>query len=426
MYYAKQFAFLFYSLLLVACEQTSSPDLTLTGLENKASYFLTAKHSGLNLDVPGGQSLDGLGLQQYTPNSTLAQQFVLEAVGANTWKIVNQATGKALEVSDGTLTLGAQVQQWAKADIPWQTWRLREKNGDYIIKNVHTGLVLDVFENNLESGAKVIQWFEHGEVNQLWKLTKVNTATHQEPDAPAESAPAPAEPIRTNSVQTIIDDMTLPHEGKLRGVPDGYNWSSKPRVGMGNNPEGFQALIAWGQLYEAAEGNPARNSRVQLKDIRTWILSKRTNTWSLVQTSAGVNGGAYREDYQNNVNVPAEIRPEVTGGVSVTAGNGYNFHFWPTVDRATIDPNDIKGVFTTVQARLVLNDPDGPDDRAEARYLLGMGADYWRGVDGQWDNFKTNGDVGIGRHRFVSIDWQSFNMTSVPAEELRLNPPPLE
>jgi hypothetical protein len=237
------------------------------------------------------------------------------------------------------------------------------------------------------------------------------------------------EPAALNSVQTIIDDMTLPHEGKLHGVPDSYDWSAKPRPGMWNTPvkDGvtFYALIAWGQVYEAATGNPAWNSRVQLKGIRSYVLSKRTNTWKRVQASASVDGAAYREDFQGDANRPADIRAEATGGISVTAGDGHNFHFWPTVGRAAIDPNDIKGVFTTIRARLVLNDPNGPDDRTQARYLLGMGADYWLNQTIVWQsNPWVNGDVAIGRHKFVKPYWQSFNMSTLSADELRRNPPP--
>jgi hypothetical protein len=243
----------------------------------------------------------------------------------------------------------------------------------------------------------------------------------------AACSTAPAEELEAevaNTVQTIIDDMRLPHEAKLHGVPNSYDWSKEPRLGMGNNPGEFRALTAWGQVYEAANGNPARNSRVQLKNIQTYVLSKRTNTWTRVQFSGDMEGAAYREDFVGDVSKSADIRVEETGGISVTAGGGYNFHFWPTSGRATIDPNDVKGVFTTIRARLVLADPSGPDDRREARYLLGMGADYWLDETAQWDNFKTNGDVGIGRHKFVKSYWQSFNMSSLSATQLQGNPPP--
>lgn len=227
------------------------------------------------------------------------------------------------------------------------------------------------------------------------------------------------ESTASNSVQLIINDMTLPHDAKLHGVPDYYDWSAGPRMGMGNRPVDrngvtFYALTAWGQVYEAASGNPASNSRVQIKDIRTYVLSKRTNTWNLVQRQDVVEGAAYREDFAGDANKPADIRSEPSGGISVTAGDGHNFHFWPKGGRAVIDPNDIKGVFTTVRARLVLNNPNGPDDRNTARYLLGMGADYWLNQTIQWQSDPwVNGDVAIARHKFVKPYWRSFNMTSL-------------
>ena len=229
-----------------------------------------------------------------------------------------------------------------------------------------------------------------------------------------------------NSVEEIIDDMTLPHEAAPKGVPASYNWAQKPRLGMGNTPGIFTALIAWGQVYETSAGNTAANTRVELRNIRTYLLSRKTDQWTRVQATTSVDGAAYREDFANDQSKPAAVRIEPSGGLSVVAGNGYNFHFWPISGRVTINPNDIAGVFTTVQARLVLDNPNAPDDRSKAQYVLSMGADYWLNQSAQWDNFKTNGDVGIGRFKLVTTQWKAFNMSSATPQQLRQNPPPLE
>lgn len=225
-----------------------------------------------------------------------------------------------------------------------------------------------------------------------------------------------------NSLDLIIGDMTLPHEGRPHGVPDSYSWAAGPRVGMGNDPGTFRAMIAWGQLYEDAEGNPATNTRVQIRDIRAYIL-RGDGQWHLLQSSQRVEGALYREDFAGDVNIPGEIRREDDGSISVIAGQGHNFHFW-TPQRSPIDPDDIHGVFTTVQARLIVDDPALPDDRHTARYLMSMGADYWLSTTAQWDNWTTNGDIGIGRFRYVTPAWQWFNMTSLSEAELRQHPPP--
>ena len=233
-------------------------------------------------------------------------------------------------------------------------------------------------------------------------------------------------PKTVNTLQTIADDMQLPHAAKLHGVPDSYDWADKPRLGRSTNSGAFKAFIAWGQVYESAQGNPAHNTRVQLRNLEAFLLSKNTGRWTRLQFSVDVEGAAFKEDFANNASQPPQQRRESDGSVSVTAGGGYNFHFWCSCGRSTIDPQDIAGVFTTVQARLLLDDAQKPDDRAVAQYLLGMGADYWLDQTVQWkSDWSANGDVGIGRMKFVTTDWQAFNMTTVSLSDLTANPPPL-
>lgn len=229
-----------------------------------------------------------------------------------------------------------------------------------------------------------------------------------------------------NSIETIISDMKLPHEGRPHGVPTSYGWTKGPRMESGNDPAAFGAIIAWGQVYEDAEGNPAKNTRVQLKDIKAYLLSKKDGKWRLIQNSRDVAGAAYREDFVGDINKPADIRNEADGSVSVKAGGGYNFHFWPSTGRAPMDPDDIGGVFTTVRARLIIDDPTQPDDRAKARYLLNMGGDYWLNLNAKWDNWTTNKGIAMGRFKYVKPEWQAFNMTTLSEDEIRRNQPPLE
>lgn len=245
--------------------------------------------------------------------------------------------------------------------------------------------------------------------------------------ASACTAAATAEkPPETDWIAQIADDMRLPHEGRPHGVPASIDWSVGPRIGRGNDPGTFKAFIAWGQLYEAAEGNPATNTRVEIRDMNAYVLSKADGEWHLVQDADIVSGAAYREDFSGDVNRPADARFERSGVVSVTAGEGHNYHFWPSSGRVTIDPEDIAGVLVTAQARLILDDPDGPDDRDQARYVMGVGADYWLSLTAQWDQWKTNGDVGIGRFRYVTPEWQTFTMSSLDEDALRQNPPPVQ
>jgi hypothetical protein len=231
--------------------------------------------------------------------------------------------------------------------------------------------------------------------------------------------------ITNNSLEDIIGDITLPHEGLPHGVWNIYDWGKAPRKGSMNPPDDWTAAIAWGQLYEWKDGNPANNTRVQIRDLAMYYLSKTDSGWHKLQSAVRVEGAAYVEDFVGDVNKPADIRKEPDGSISVTAGDGYNFHFWPSTGRVTIPKGDVLGCFVTVNARLILHDPNGIDDRNSARYLMGVGGDWWQSMDAVWDNWKTNWDMGIGRFRFVTNEWQGFNLITLSPEQTKLFPPPL-
>jgi len=234
-----------------------------------------------------------------------------------------------------------------------------------------------------------------------------------------------------NTIQTIIDDMTLPHEDKLHGMPSTSNWAHNPRVGFGTNAkrDTFTAFTAWGQIYETADGNPAKNTRVQIRKMRAYYMSKDKREWVVLQAIDPIEGDAYVEDFVDNVSIKADIRDESNngGGISVTAGNGYNFHFWPAGSRASLNTDDVAALFTTFQARLILKDENKFDDRFLADYLAGCGGDYWKNLSAQWSaDWTANGDFAIGRMKRVTEDWQAFNAYAGSFDVLRDNPPPLD
>ncbi len=226
------------------------------------------------------------------------------------------------------------------------------------------------------------------------------------------------------TLDEIITDMTLAHEGRPHGVPTSIDWALKPRVGALAPPLGWNAAIAWGQLYEWIGGNPATNTRVQIKDLEMYYLSKADQKWHLLQKSVGVDGNAYVEDFAGDVNKPADKRIEKDGSVSVKAGGGYNFHFWSKLGRVKYPVNDVAGIYVTVKARLVVDKAELPDDRTSAKYVMSVGGDWWQTLTVAWDQWKTNADMGISRFRFVTPEWKSYNMCSVSANTLRTNPPP--
>ena len=239
------------------------------------------------------------------------------------------------------------------------------------------------------------------------------------------AAGAATEPLRT---QTIIDDMTRPHEARLSGVPDSYDWAGGPLVRKGNNPpDDWSATTAWGQIYREAEKAIPANTRIQIRNFELYQLKKSTGKWVKLQDSdnIGIGGGAYAEDYVNDESKKPDVRDEGNRSVSVKLELGYNFHFWPN-SRETIDPNDINAMLSVFEARLILDNSNGTDDRNQARLLAGSGGDYWRSLDAKWkSDWSNNAGFALGRLKFVTNDWQYFTAcTYDPIGNVGDNPPP--
>ncbi len=237
----------------------------------------------------------------------------------------------------------------------------------------------------------------------------------------------PTQPLST-ALQLVLDDMTEPHEGIPNGVPDSYGWGEKPRIGYGNiPPDGWNAALPWGQVYTDVKGNSTTNTRFQIRNMQLWYLSKKENRWKEWSISSNIAGANYAENFQNDTNIEADIRAETDngGGISSTLVTGYNFHFWNNDGRTEIDPEDIAGVWTSLESRLILDDPDATDDREEARLMMSAGADYWENVSIAWDQWKTNGDIFIGRFRYLTREWQTFYAHTLTEEQLKINPPPI-
>jgi len=247
----------------------------------------------------------------------------------------------------------------------------------------------------------------------------------------------PVIPICTDSIfniQSAINDMNLAPDAALHGT-EAVSWdkgeaSSYPIPVPAKNWKGewFQAITDWGQVYIPRSGSTATNTRCQIRNVTTLIL-KKDAVWYKVQ-SGNPQGAAYVEDFANNASIGADARDEANngGGVSVKVGvgnwAGHNYHFWSTGSRATINVNEIIGVFTFCQARLITEDASKPDDRANCKNILQMGADWWLNESTGWlPDWSANSGIGGGRSKWITNDWQYFSMSTLPPDELKKNPP---
>ena len=97
----------------------------------------------------------------------------------------------------------------------------------------------------------------------------------------------------TSVADRIAGDMQGKNEAYPHGVPLSYEWANGPVVIMGNNSKGWQAITSWGAVYEDSKGNPATNTRVNIRDMQTYVLLQSTGKWLLVQNTSSPMGAAY-------------------------------------------------------------------------------------------------------------------------------------
>jgi hypothetical protein len=230
--------------------------------------------------------------------------------------------------------------------------------------------------------------------------------------------------VVVNTIDNVVNDMQGSHEAPPFGVPVTYTWQAGPRIGMGNDPGTFRAMLPWGQIFETAPGNTSTNTRIEIRGLKAYYLNKKTNSWQLWVGAQKPTGLYTSQDLTVKVTKPADIKT-LAESISVGMLKGYNFYLLAPM-RTTISPGDIGGVFITVQARLILQDDTKPDDRDAAQLMLSAGGDYWLNLTAAGDNFSNNGDIAIGKFKRLTREWRAFNMHTLTAEQIRNTPPPLE
>lgn len=190
-----------------------------------------------------------------------------------------------------------------------------------------------------------------------------------------------------------------------------FSWIEHGRLAMGNDPKGFDRILPWSVIV-AAPNNRLPTVHVELRNLRLYMRSKRTGEWREIALPRKWDGSHFAHELKGKKFDKLEI--ERDGSIStVIADQRYFAHFWPAQGRRRIDPADVGGVLVVMEARM-----DRADYDDGGRYLMNAAADYWAQATGGFDNYKTNGDAGIGRLKSLTPEWRSFAMTTVPVDEL--------
>jgi hypothetical protein len=224
-------------------------------------------------------------------------------------------------------------------------------------------------------------------------------------------------PIGLPQLIEIKADGVRAHEAVPLGVPRGYDWASRARVGAGNDPGPFTAITGWGQVFWA-EGAGANGSLVQIRNFQVLLCHGPQREWTLLQRG-DIEGRQFGADFRNNANQPAALFHRQAGVAAIAFAPGSSFHFWPRHGRASLPDRDLCGVVVLLQARAASPSADSGAAPAPGTYLIGLGADYWIDQTVGWDSYKTNKDIAIGRLKLLGPEWAWYGLSTASDADLQ-------
>jgi len=150
-----------------------------TDLLSGVSYVITNKNSGMVLDLPDGVLDAGTNIQQWEKNGASVQEWRIVSEENGYCRIVSMADESmciAVAGNDATNGLNIELQKYTGADH--QLFKLIREGTYYGIVSKCSGDqgALDVYEWSTELGGNVNQWEYHALDCQVWKLDVVHPA----------------------------------------------------------------------------------------------------------------------------------------------------------------------------------------------------------------------------------------------------------
>jgi beta-glucanase (GH16 family) len=167
-------------------------------------YKVVNENSGKVLDVTGASVDNGARIIQQSDNGGESQKWYFADIGSGYKRIVNVKSGKTLDVSNESKDDGGAVIQWNSTGGNNQQWSLTSSgNGYYKIINRNSGKLLDVTKQSTEDGALVQQWADAGGKNQHWKLVAVDDPIIPTSTSTPTSTQISSTPTQTSAVKSL-------------------------------------------------------------------------------------------------------------------------------------------------------------------------------------------------------------------------------
>ncbi|BAV08860.1 rhamnogalacturonan endolyase [Filimonas lacunae] len=101
---------------------STSQRWTVTATDN-GYYQLTAVHSSKNMDITGKSTADAIGVIQYNPSTATNQQFAVIPVGGGYFELSPRHSGKCIEIANASTATNALAQQYTCSGATHQQFK---------------------------------------------------------------------------------------------------------------------------------------------------------------------------------------------------------------------------------------------------------------------------------------------------------------
>ena len=215
----------------------------------------------------------------------------------------------------------------------------------------------------------------------------------------------------TQAWSHVLDDVTADmslNEATLLNAPPRPIWSKQGFIAMGAAARGdatpswwepqdkfykssvyWNAIVPWFVMYPG-ERHRAQNVRVKISGIKLYILEHSTNNWRMINVDHTdpvwqfhqpiVSPSTARHTVNKRIEPDSTISYKFSAGLNSIHGGTRKFE---------INGQDVKAIYAQLTTELILDDPTGQDDRANAQILVSVAADYYPTVNHKVADFAA-------------------------------------
>ena len=278
-------------------------------IDPNAWYEIVARHSGKAVEVAGGSTADGAGIQQWSRTGQQHQQFQFVDSGGGFFRLRARHSGKVVDVANRSTADGAQIVQWPDNNGTNQQFRVVDTDSGFVkFINRNSGKALDVWGRSTADGARISQFSDTGGTNQQFQLVVVGA--NPPPGYPNPTPVTGSIGVHDPSVVRAANGTYLlyatANDLAIKTSNDRVAWSNAGVVWPGGAPwtttytGGSRQLWAPDisfhnrqyYLYYAASTFGSQRSAIFLATSPTGLSGSWTNQGLVIESSSALNYNA--------------------------------------------------------------------------------------------------------------------------------------